>query len=123
MARIDDTRRLLLISNSTMHGRDYLDHAEAEIRDLLPRGRHVIFVPYAVHDRGAYTAKARERFEAMELSLCSIHDVSNMPRAIEEADAIFVGGGNTFRLLAGLYQHGLLESIRRSVAAGVPYVG
>ena len=83
----------------------------------------MIFVPYAVHDRGAYAAKARDRFRDMGLSLMSIHDVSNMPRAVDEAEVIFVGGGNTFRLLKGIYDHDLLGPIRRRVAAGVPYIG
>ena len=59
----------------------------------------------------------------MGLSVTSIHDVSNLPRAVGEADVIFVGGGNTFRLLKGLHDHGLLEPIRQRVAAGVPYIG
>src|SRR5260370_22749159 len=59
----------------------------------------------------------------MGLSLTSIHDVSNVPRAVDEADVIFVGGGNTFRLLKGLHDHDLLDPIRRRVAAGVPYIG
>jgi dipeptidase E len=123
MTRIGDVRRLLLISNSTQHGRGYLDHAEEEIRDFIGTRTSVVFVPYAVHDRRAYAARALARFHDMGLLLSSIHDVSNMPRAIEEAEVIFVGGGNTFRLLAGLYDHGLLDPIRRSVAAGVPYIG
>jgi dipeptidase E len=114
---------LLLISNSTLHGSGYLDHAEAEIRDFVAGKTSVIFVPYAVHDRRAYAGKAQERFCELGLSLTSIHDVSNMPRAVDEADVIFVGGGNTFRLLKGLHDHGLLEPIRRKVAAGVPYIG
>ncbi|MBZ5546959.1 MAG: dipeptidase PepE [Acidobacteriia bacterium] len=120
---MDDGRRLLLISNSTLHGSGYLDHAESEIRDVVGSGTSVLFVPYAVRDRGAYAAKARERFRNMGLSLISIHDISNMPRAIDEAESIFVGGGNTFRLLKGLYDHDLLGPIRRRVAAGVPYIG
>lgn len=123
MTSIDSIRRLLLISNSTLHGRGYLDHAEKEIRDFVGSGSRVAFVPYAVHDRRAYTAKAQERFRAMGLSLVSIHDVSNMQRAVDEADVIFVGGGNTFRLLKGLHDHNLLGPIRRRVAAGVPYIG
>src|SRR5260370_5327344 len=59
----------------------------------------------------------------MGLSLTSIHDVSNVPRAVDEADVIFVGGGNTFRLLKGLHDHDLLDPIRRRVAAGEPFLG
>jgi dipeptidase E len=123
MEGIDDIRQLLLISNSTLHGSGYLDHAESEIRDFVGGRTTVIFVPYAVHDRRAYAAKAQERFREMELPVTSIHDVSNMPRAVDEAEVIFVGGGNTFRLLKGLYDHDLLGPIRRRVAAGVPYIG
>ena len=123
METIDDIRQLLLISNLTLHGSGYLDHAEREIRDFVGGRTSVIFVPYAVHDRRAYAAKAQERFREMGLSLTSIHDVSNMPRAVDEAEVIFVGGGNTFRLLKGLHDHDLLSPIRRRVAAGVPYIG
>jgi dipeptidase E len=117
------TSRLLLISNSTLHGSGYLDHVEKEIRDFVGNRTKVVFVPFAVHDRHAYAAKAQERFRDIGLSLISIHDVSNMPRAVDEADVVFVGGGNTFRLLKGLYDHNLLGPIRRRVAAGVPYIG
>ena len=123
MTGIDAIRRLLLVSNSTLHGSGYLDHMEKEIRELVGSGNKVVFVPYAVHDLRAYAAKAEQRFREMGLSLLSIHDVSNMPRAVEEADAIFVGGGNTFRLLKALHDHDLLAPIRRRVAAGVPYIG
>ena len=123
MTITDESRRLLLISNSTLHGSGYLDHAEKEIRDCVGDGTAVIFIPFAVHDWKAYAAKARERFRDMGLGLTSVHDVSNKGRAIEEAQAIFVGGGNTFRLLKGLYDHDLLDPIRRRVAAGAPYIG
>jgi dipeptidase E len=123
MTRVHDPRRLLLISNSTLYGRGYLDHVADEIRDFVGAISRVLFVPFAVYDRHAYTAKARERFRAMGIALTSVHDVSNMPRAIEEAEAIFVGGGNTFRLLKGLHDHGLLDPIRRRVAAGALYMG
>lgn len=123
MALIDQAKRLLLISNSTPHGRGYLDHVEKEILDFVGRRINILFVPYAVHDRRAYTMKSQERFREMGLSLTSIHDVSNMPRAVDEAEVIFVGGGNTFRLLRGLHDHDLLGPIRRRVAAGLPYIG
>ena len=123
MLRIEEVRRLLLISNSTLHGSGYLDHAETEIRSFLGRAARVVFIPFAVHDRRSYAAKAEHRFRELGFSLTSVHDVSNMPRAIDEADAIFVGGGNTFRLLKGLYDHDLLGPIRRRVGAGALYIG
>ena len=123
MKRIDDTKQLLLISNSTLHGSGYLDHAEKEIRDFIGGRTSALFVPYAVQDRRAYSTKAEERLREMGLSVSATHDVSNMPRAVGEAEVIFVGGGNTFRLLKGLHDHDLLDPIRQRVAAGVPYIG
>jgi dipeptidase E len=123
MATIEVVRRLLLISNSTVHGAGYLDHAEEEIRNLVGNGGKVVFVPYALSDRRDYSDKAKERVHAMGLSLTSVHDASNMVRTVEEADALFIGGGNTFRLLKGLQEHHLVEPIRRRVAEGVTYIG
>jgi dipeptidase E len=123
MTEIDTVRKLLLISNSTIYGSGYLDHVEAEIRGFLRNASQVVFVPFALHERRDYTSKAQARFSDMGFSLTSIHDVSNMVRAIEKADAIFVGGGNTFRLLKGLQDNDLVDPIRKRVAAGVPYIG
>jgi dipeptidase E len=123
MAGINSTTKLLLISNSTLHGQGYLDHAANEIREVIGNAHSILFVPYALYDRHAYASQARERFRKLGLDLTSVHDISNMPRAITEADAIFVGGGNTFRLLKALYDHHLLDPIRHKVAAGAPYIG
>jgi dipeptidase E len=116
-------RRVLLISNSTLYGSGYLDHAEGEIRDFLGKTRRVVFVPFAAFERGRYTVQARTRLHAMGFELTSIHDVSNPQRILAEGDAVFVGGGNTFRLLKGLYDFDLLEPIRIAVEEGLPYIG
>jgi peptidoglycan-associated lipoprotein len=115
--------RLLLISNSTMHGRGYLDHAESEIRELLEGVRDVLFVPFALRDHDEYAAKARTRFEAMGLGLEPLHQSTEPVRAVEKAEAIFIGGGNTFRLLRALYETRVLDPIRDRVAQGMPYLG
>jgi dipeptidase E len=115
--------QLLLISNSTLYGSGYLDHAEAEIRDFLGDVKRVLFVPYALHDRDAYAATAHERFAKMGYQLSSIHATAHPVRAVNDADAIFIGGGNTFRLLKALYDFNLLEPIRRRVRDGMPYIG
>jgi dipeptidase E len=117
--------RLLLISTSTLHGSSYLDHCAAAIEQFLhPGASRVLFVPYALFDREAYAARARGRFAQMGLELESIHDATGGARAaVERAEAFFVGGGNTFRLLDALWSQELIEPIRRRVRAGVPYVG
>lgn len=119
----DKTRRLLLISNSTLHGSGYLDHAESEIRSFLGDAKRVLFVPYALFDRDKYTANARQRFQNMGYELTSVHTAANPVTAVNETDAIFIGGGNTFRLLKALYDFDLIEPIRRRVSNGMPYIG
>jgi dipeptidase E len=116
-------KRILLISNSTLYGSGYLDHAEGEIRDFLGTAKRIVFVPFAAFERGKYTEQARTRFHAMGCDLTSLHDVSNPHRILAEAEAVFVGGGNTFRLLKGLYDFDLLEPIRMAVEEGLPYIG
>jgi len=115
--------RVLLISNSTLYGSGYLDHAEGEIRSFLGSVRSTLFIPYALYDRDAYAATARDRFEKMGYTLESIHKTSNPQQAVNSAESIFVGGGNTFRLLKALYDAEVLKAIRQRVKEGVPYVG
>ena len=115
--------RLLLISNSTLYGSGYLDHAEGEIRSFLEDLKHVLFIPYALYDRDAYAATAQERFQKMGYELSSVHTAQNPAEAVRQAEAVFIGGGNTFRLLKALYDFNLLEPIRERVAAGMPYIG
>ncbi|HSP13507.1 MAG TPA: dipeptidase PepE [Thermoanaerobaculia bacterium] len=110
--------RLLLISSSAVHGYGYLDHAEAQIRDFLGKARRVAFVPFALFDRDAYTAKVRERLGLMGYEVSQVNAARDL-----DADAIFVGGGNTFRLLKTLYELDLLDAIRTRVRGGTPYIG
>ena len=117
------TKRILLISNSTLYGSGYLDHAESEIRSFLSDVKTVLFVPYALYDREAYASMARKRFEKMGYALESIHTANNPQQAVNNAESIFIGGGNTFRLLKALYDADVLEPIRQRVAEGMPYVG
>lgn len=116
-------RRLLLVSNSTSHGGGYLDHCEQEIRDFLGGVKRVLFVPFALHDRDGYAAKALERFARMGFELDSLHRAADPIASTGSAEAFFVGGGNTFRLLDSLYRLGLLDAIRDRVEAGTPYIG
>jgi dipeptidase E len=108
--------RLLLISSSNVHGYGYLDHPAPFMRAFLGDARRVVFVPFAAHDHDAYTTKVRERLAKIDLDVIGIDD-------LDRADAIFVGGGNTFRLLKTMYERDLLVTIRERVGAGLPYLG
>lgn len=119
----DEIRRILLISNSTLYGGGYLDHAASEISDFLKNVTRVLFVPFALYDRDSYAATARKRFAAMNYTLESVHMASDARKAISDAEAIFIGGGNTFRLLKALYDFDLLASISRRGKEGMPYIG
>ena len=116
-------KRLLLISNSTLYGSGYLDHAETEIGSFLGRVKRVLFVPFALYDRDKYALTAQQRFAKMGYELSSIHSATTPAHALEETEAVFIGGGNTFRLLKSLYDFELLGPIRERVEAGMPYIG
>ena len=113
----------MLISNSTVHGRGYLDHVEEEIKTFLGGAKTVLFFPFALYDRDDYATKAKTRFAAMDYSVESAHTTDNLQKAIEQTDAIFIGGGNTFRLLKALQDLELLKPIRLKVKSGAPYIG
>ena len=114
---------VLLISNSTVYGLGYLDHVEEEIKNFLGQAKRVLFFPFALFDRDAYAATAKSRFAAMGYSVASAHEVGDAGKALEESDAIFIGGGNTFRLLKALQDLDFIEPIRNRVRNGTPYIG
>ena len=114
---------LLLLSNSTEHGRGYLDHAMPAIRDLLGPVRRLVFVPFALREREAYTARVRARFEKESVDVQGLGPDGEEAPVLHGAEAVFVGGGNTFRLLDTLQRTGLLDALRRRARGGVPYLG
>ncbi len=116
-------KHLLLISTSTVFGTQYLGHAFDEITSLLGTTVRVLFVPYALKDHNGYTTKARDAFGKIGYELESIHELPDSLTAIHQAQAIFLGGGNTFRLLKTLYDARLLQHIRARVLEGMAYAG
>jgi dipeptidase E len=110
---------LLLISSSVVHGYGFLDHAEPDLRRVLASVRSLSFVPFAQADHDGYTARVRERFEAMQLDVMQVRERAD----VERAEALFIGGGNSFRLLKTLYERDLLDVIRARATDGMPYIG
>lgn len=118
--------RLLLLSNSRNVGQGYLEHADGAIRAFLgSRVKTALFIPYAAVRVGYddFATMAGTRFREMGYDLQPIHRVRSARAAVLKAEAIVVGGGNTFHLLKLLHEKGLVSAIRSRVRTGVPYIG
>lgn len=107
-----------------MYGEGYLDWAEEEVRDFFSGVGKILFVPYALHDLDGYAKTARERFARWEIEVISAHEHRDPAAVAAQMNGIFVGGGNTFRLLTRLYETGLFAAIRERVLSGAArYMG
>ena len=119
-------KRLLLISNSTNPGEAYLDYPKNNIKEFLgTKPVNALFIPYAAvtFTFDEYEKKVNERFKEIGHSITAIHHYDNPVKAVKEAEAIVVGGGNTWKLLARMRDRELLERILAKVQAGTPYIG
>lgn len=118
--------RLLLISNSTNPGEEYLDYPKNNIKDFLgEKTLNAIFIPYAAitFSFEEYEKKVNKKFNEIGHQVTSIHRFINPVEAIENADAIVVGGGNTWQLVKTLQEKSLMKPIRKKIKQGTPYIG
>ena len=118
--------RLIAASTSTLYGGGYLEYLKPELSSLFENVSSLLFIPYArpgglSHD--GYTDIVRLAFEPLEIEVRGIHEFSQAKEAVEKADGLFVGGGNTFVLLDQLYREKLLDPIKNAVLSGTPYLG
>lgn len=118
-------RRLLLLSNSRDPEGRYLHHCRDALAAHLAGVREVAFVPYAGVGIAwdDYTARVREALAPLGVAVAGVHAAADPAAAVRTAEAIAVGGGNTFHLLATLQRTGVLDAVRERATAGVPYVG
>ncbi|XP_018578426.1 alpha-aspartyl dipeptidase [Anoplophora glabripennis] len=118
-------RQILLLSSSKVHGHEFLEYAANDICEVLNGNKvsTVLFIPYALSDHDAYLKKVEIPFKKWGYCVEGIHKVNPL-EAVEKAEAIFVGGGNTFRLLKTLYDLNLVKAIAKKVLKdGIPYIG
>lgn len=118
--------KLLLISNSASPGESYLEKPLQDIKNFVKRNKkNIIFIPFAgvtlTYDE--YTDKVNKALSEIGLKVTGIHTCANPLEAVLNADAIFVGGGNTFMLTKMMQEQGILHAIRERVKQGIPYVG
>lgn len=119
-------RQLLLLSSSKVNGFEFLEYAAQDINDLLSRNKvsTVLFIPYALSNHDDYLKKVEVPFRKWGYKVEGIHNQEHPIEAVKKSEAIFIGGGNTFRLLKTLYDHKLIQPIRtRVLQDGIPYIG
>jgi len=118
--------RLLLISNSTNAGEAYLDYPKYNIKEFLgEKSKKALFIPYAAvtFSYDDYVKKVSERFNEIGHEIDPIHHYKNPVQAVNNAEVIVVGGGNTFQLIKIIQEKGLIEVVRNRVKNGIPYIG
>lgn len=119
--------RLLLISNSTMAGEEYLDYPKNSIKDFLgEKPVKALFIPYAgvTVSFDDYEAKVKAKLNEVGHDIVSIHHFEDPVKAVEEAEAIIVGGGSTWNMLHLVHKNNLTEAIRKKVIdENAPFIG
>lgn len=116
----------IVASTSTIHGSDYLAYLKEPLTHLFQSVTEILFIPYArpggiSHDE--YTQKATEGLAFLGKKVVGIHQKEDPIKALEQAEAIFTGGGNTFLLVSQLYKQNVLEPLRKAIKSGTPYLG
>lgn len=119
-------KKCIVASTSTIYGTDYLAYLLPELQQLYKDVDEVLFVPFArpggiSHEE--YTQKAAEAFQNIDKKVVGLHTFQNPAKAVQEAQGIFVGGGNTFVLVKHLHQNDIMQPLREVVLRGVPYLG
>lgn len=117
--------KLLLISNSTNAGEQYLRYPMPQIEKFLSGIREIAFVPYAAvtFSYEEYERRVQERFSEIGIRVRSVHREADPAAFIRSAEAVCVGGGNTFALTKKMQEQGLMEAIRAKIMENTPYVG
>jgi len=118
--------RLLLISNSTNAGESFLQYADEQIKNFLgEKSLSCLFIPYAAvsFSFGDFEKKVQKKFTGLGYKLQSIHTFPDPVQAVQEAEVIVVGGGNTWQLIKMMQDNKLMAPIREKVLQGVPYIG
>jgi dipeptidase E len=113
----------LLLSNARAPGLGYLDHVRDTIAEVLQGRERLLFIPYASTDADRYTGVIQDGLASIGVHVDGAHTARDLPGAIAAAQAVFVGGGNSFRLLKRMRELGGLKPLRERALDGMPYFG
>lgn len=103
--RIDANRNLIGISNTFVKDLPPLAHAKEDLERAFLNIRELVYVPYAYGDMDKVVNILTPTF--MEMGVKTVKSPHMYPHheaeVIQDADVIFIGGGNTGRLVANLW--------------------
>ncbi|MEG0917959.1 MAG: dipeptidase PepE [Myroides sp.] len=119
-------KNLIIASTSTIYGLGYLEYLLPVLKDHFKNATTILFIPYARPDgisHNDYTAKVAEAFAKIDKKIVGLHTFENPIEAIEKAEGIFTGGGNTFLLVKQLYWHKVMLPLKEVLQNGTPYLG
>lgn len=119
-------KRIIIASTSTVHGSGYLEYLLPTLKGFFKDVKTILFIPYARPSGISYddyTSKAREAFAKIDIAVKGIHEFDSPKDAVEKAEGIFTGGGNTFELVNQLYQNNLIAVLKNTLEGGIPYLG
>jgi dipeptidase E len=119
-------KKLLIASSSTIHGSGFLEYLSPTLTSFFEGVSSLVFIPYArpsgiSYDE--YTLKVAHYFNTIGIDVTGIHEFESPIEAIEKAEAIFTGGGNTFELVNQLYKQNLFSILSEVLNTGTPYLG
>lgn len=121
-------RDMIIASTSTLYGQAYLEYLVPELLTALAEKgmKELVFIPFArpggiSHDD--YTAKVSDSLFSHGINVKGLHEFQNPANALEEAGAIFTGGGNTFVLVKMLHDLKLMPVLRKVIYKGTFYMG
>jgi len=119
-------KKMIIASTSTVFGSGYLDYLLPVLQVHFKNVNTVFFMPYAMPGGlcyDAYTEIVSKVFSKINIEIKGIHEYKSPKEAILSAEAIFIGGGNTFELVNQLYKHDLLNNLKLIIERGIPYLG
>lgn len=118
--------KVIIASTSTIHGSGFLEYLQPHLERQFKSITNLLFIPYARPggiSHTAYTSIVGDALSSLPLSVQGIHEFDDPIKAIKDAEAIYVGGGNTFVLMDQLISIGLIDVLKAKVKAGTPYLG
>lgn len=119
-------KKLIIASTSTLHGGNYLEYILPTLKNHFSKISTLLFLPYAQPggiSYDEYTNTVRKAFATIDIAVKGIHEFQNPIEALEQAEGIFTGGGNTFLLVTKLYENNVMETLKKVVENGTPYLG